>query len=160
MRQQADKISGLARRSLPHLRQFVGRDLARRLDGHRFGRRGRRGWRRHRSGRRLCVRWRIDQSFSRVAGAVGDGGLDRFLGDRLLSGRLFFRIGGGLDGPIVLVVGVVIEFVIDALVDLRGVDVGRVREAVVDRTQQAAEHIGKLLAESGQATSDFRHSAE
>ena len=152
--------------SLSNLWKLIGRNLTWCLRGHRsqrpgFRRRGGLGWwwRRDGCGRRLLRRRRFARSFSRFARVVGDGSLDGFLDDRLL-----LRIGCSLDGLIVLF-WVVIQSVVDVLadrilVDRRLVDVGRIRQTLVGRPQEAAERIGELLSESGQAAADVRQSTE
>src|SRR6476660_3065030 len=148
--------------SLSNLWKLIGRNLTWCLGGHRsqrpgFRRRGGLGWwwRRDGCGRRLLWRRRFARSFSRFARVVGDGGLD----DRLLR-----RIGFSLDGLSGLF-WVVIQSVVDVLadrilVDRRLVDVGRIRQTLVGRPQEAAERIGELLSESGQAAADVRQSTE
>ena len=65
----------------------------------------------------------------------------------------------GLDG-LVAVFWIVSQFVVDVLVELPIVDVGCIRQGLVARSQQAAERIGELLSESGQAAADVRQSTE
>ena len=91
---------------------------------------------------------------SQVSSASTTGSDDRFLG-----GRLLFRIGCGLDGFIV-VFWVVIQCVVNVVDVPRLIDVGWIRQRLVGRSQQAAERIGELLSESGQAAADVRQSAE
>ena len=136
-----------------HLRSFVRRDLTRGCGGVGVGWRGWLRWWRHRDGCRcrLFGQQRVDRG-GRCGRFAGVGGLD----DRFLDGFL----GRGLDGFIVIV-WVVIQRVVNVLDVLGGfIDVGWIHQCLVCRSQQAAERIGELLSESGQAAADLGQSAE
>ena len=156
--QQGCRPAAWSRRSLPHLRQFVGRDLTRRC-GRRTRRRGcrfrwrqrRRCWRRLRRWRHGLVGWR------RVGGLLHadvGGRLVDYSGIVDPGGRDFVLVRLCVVGHILvgLVTHVGLRVVERSLVEFgRFVDLGRIRQRIVGWVQQAAERVGELLSESAKS---------